>query len=279
MKKITNNNLDLTNYINWLKDRNRSSQTIYVYCEVLKLFTQNYSVNTDNLRNFLKNNITKYQPNTLKVFRQALSSYAKFAKIEIDWDRITGIIPKSMRKFFNTLTVKDLELLKQVRFERNKKTHQRNNLIFDFLFYSGLRVSELVDIRHSNWKDKSLRVHGKGNKIRSVFLPPFLIGHFIPNSRDYLFTNQERQQLTPLVVRQIIQQRVKKAGIDKNITPHSFRRSFATWLHNNGAKLITIQQLLGHESITTTEKYIQSDFDTLYEDYSKLWKNTENYAD
>jgi site-specific recombinase XerD len=133
-----------------------------------------------------------------------------------------------------------------------------------------------VNIRHSDWQGKSLRVHGKGNKIRTVFLPPFLVSKFNVNSTDYLFTNHRKKPLSSLVIRQIIQQRVKKSGIEKNITPHSFRRSFATHLHNNKAQLTTIQMLLGHESINTTERYIQPDFDYLFQDYSKIWKSNPN---
>jgi integrase/recombinase XerD len=170
--------------------------------------------------------------------------------------------------------VEDLESLKNIRSEKSKTTHQRNNLIFDFLFFSGLRVSELVNIKHSDWdtKSESLRVHGKGNKVRYIFLPPWLIKHFRSNSNAYLFTNLKQERLYPLVIRQIIQKRIKKVGFNKNITPHSFRRSFATWMHRKGSKLTTIQFLLGHESITTTEKYIQTDRDEVYKDYSKLWE-------
>jgi integrase/recombinase XerD len=100
-------------------------------------------------------------------------------------------------------------------------------------------------------------------------LPPFLFRKFNLTS-DYFFTNAKGNPLTPLVVRQIIQQRIKKAGIDKPITPHSFRRSFATLLHNKEVQLTTIQRLLGHESIQTTEKYIHNDFDYIYQDYSKI---------
>lgn len=261
-------------YLEWLKDRNRASDTIKVYCQALELFLANNQLNTQSIRNFLKSNITKYQPNSLKVFRQALSSYAKFQKIEIEWEWIKGIIPKTMRRLFDTLTISELEQLKSTKTERNKQTHQRNNLIFDFLFYTGIRVSELVNIKHSDWEAKTecLKVHGKGNKVRYIFLPPQLIEHFKANSQGYLFTNLKQEPLYPLVIRQIIQQRLKASGIKKHITPHSFRRSFATLLHSKGAKLITIQQLLGHDSITTTEKYIQSDYQTLYADYSKLWK-------
>lgn len=103
-----------------------------------------------------------------------------------------------------------------------------------------------------------------------------LLKESVLRSNAYLFTNLKQERLCPLVIRQIISQRIKKAGINKLITPHSFRRSFATWMHRKGSNLTTIQFLLGHESITTTEKYIQSDRDTLYADYSKLWKSETN---
>jgi len=269
MKK--RNNLD--KYGEWLEERNRSPRTIFTYCQALKQFWKNQEINTESIRSFLKSNITKYQPNSLRVFRQALSSYAKFQKIAIDWDWITGLIPKTMKRLFSTLSLEELEQLKQAKSERNKATYQRNNLIFDFLFFSGLRVSELVNIKHCDWdaKNESLKVHGKGNKVRYIFLPPWLIEHIKPNSYDYLFTNLRKQRLYPLVIRQIISQRIKKAKFNKLITPHSFRRSFATWMHRKGSNLTTIQFLLGHESITTTEKYIQTDRDTMYADYSKLW--------
>jgi len=106
-----NNNLNLTNYINWLKDRNRSPNTIKIYLQHLQQFNQ--PITTDNIRNFLKQNITKYQPNTLKLYRQSLSSYAKFQRLEIDWTRINGIIPKTARRFFSTLNQIELKQLKK----------------------------------------------------------------------------------------------------------------------------------------------------------------------
>ena len=268
------NKLDLNNYTQWLEERNKAPRTIQAYLTVLKQFWRSKEITTQTVKDFLKNNIAKYQPNSLKLVRYATSSYTKFAKLAIDWEWIKGIIPKTQRKCFATLSLEELEQLKNIKSERNKITHLRNNLIFDFLFYSGLRVSELVNIRHSDWDAKAecLKVYGKGNKMRYIFLTPWLIKHLKGNSDAYLFTNLKQEKLYPLVIRQIINQRVKKAGFNKNITPHSFRRSFATWMHRKGSNLTTIQFLLGHDSITTTEKYIQNDRDTLYADYSRLWK-------
>ena len=273
------NNLDLINYISWLGERNKAPRTVQAYLTVLKQFWNNKEITTENIRDFLKANITKYQPNSLKLVRYAIGSYSKFAKLTIDWEWIKGIIPKTQRKAFATLSLEELAQLKAIKSEKSKITHQRNNLIFDFLFFSGLRVSELVNIKHSDWnpQEETLQVHGKGNKIRYVFLPPQLTNHLKSNNPNCLFTNLRKEKLSPLVIRQIIQQRIKKAGFTKLITPHSFRRSFATWMHRKGSNLTTIQFLLGHESITTTEKYIQTDRDTLYADYSKLWKSNPNY--
>jgi integrase/recombinase XerD len=77
----------------------------------------------------------------------------------------------------------------------------------------------------------------------------------------------------------LLKERSKKADLSKNITPHTFRRSFATLLYQKGAQLMTIQKLLGHSSVQTTESYIQNDWDYLYGDYSRLWKSPhqENY--
>jgi site-specific recombinase XerD len=153
-----NNQLDLNNYTNWLEERNKAKTTVQNYLRFLKQFWLDKEISTKSIREFLKENIKKYQPNSLKLFRYAISSYAKFARIVVDWEWIKGIIPKIQRKCFATLSLEDLEKLKATKSERNKLTHQRNNLIFDFLFYSGLRVSELVNIKHSDWDAKSRKV-------------------------------------------------------------------------------------------------------------------------
>lgn len=265
--------INLTAYNEWLSEINRSKITIQTYQQRLTVFLQSKNIiNTDTIRNFLKENIDNYQPNSLKTFRQALSSYTKFTKITIDWERITGIIPKLQRKPFSILDKEEFTLLKLTKFEKNQATYQRNNLILNFLFYTGIRVSELVNIRRNDYHKEQLRIHGKGNKVRFICITPWLEKHF-DNSPEYLFVSRDNNKLKTLVIRQIIQQRLKATGIKKPITPHSFRRSFATLLNKKGCNLTTIQRLLGHENINTTAHYIHDNYETLYHDYSKIFKS------
>src|SRR6185369_1795349 len=106
--------------------------------------------------------------------------------------------------------------LKRNRFEVSNEIYQRNNLMLDFLFYTGMRASELVNVKHSdyNFQQKILTVLGKGNKIRYVFLPNFLVEKINKNSADYLFSRENNQPLSLRTIEKIIQTRVQKAGIN-----------------------------------------------------------------
>lgn len=152
--------------------------------------------------------------------------------------------------------------------------HQRNNLILDFLLYTGLRVSELVNIKYKDYQAvnyiNSLRIHGKGNKVRYICVPEFLTKYLAIKKSGYLFTNLKGKKLLTRQVQRIIRFRVAKSGINKLITPHTFRRSFATLLNKSQVRLTTIQQLLGHSDVNTTVAYIHHSYEELYEDYSKL---------
>jgi len=244
--------------------------TIRLYLNVLDKFSSEFT--TANLKDYFRSNLQKYQATSLKVQQYSLNSYIKFKKLKVEWERIARIIPKTQRKFFSTIDEEELKQLKEAQVEKNSKIHQRNNLILDFLLYSGVRINELVNIKHQDWQSNQLRVLGKGNKVRYVLLPEFLIKHFNSTKQSYLFTNQRGNPIKAEYIRWLLNARTKKAGINKRITPHTFRRSFATLLYRNGAQLLTIQQLLGHSSVQTTEKYIQNDFAYVYADYSRLWK-------
>lgn len=257
-------------YTAWLEEKNLAPTTIRSYLQTLKQVPQ--ELTTENLRSYFRENLKNYDPTSLKVQKYHLNSYIKFKKLTIEWEKLARIIPSSQRKFFDTITEEELTQLKQAKIEKNPAIHQRNNLILDFLFYSGVRINELVNLKHSDWQGNQLKVHGKGNKVRFILLPDFLITLFDPAQNNYLFLNQRGNPIKAEYLRWIIKQRTKLAGIKKKITPHTFRRSFATLLYQRKAGLMTIQKLLGHSSITTTETYIQNDRAYLYADYSKLWK-------
>jgi len=262
----------LVRYGNYLKRRDLSHNTINNYLQAVRLFgDQNFT--TANLRSHIKDCLPKYQPSSLYNKVKVLTIYTRYQKIKIKWEKLLKLIPKSQPKLFPTLTALELEKLKNTRFEESDWVYQRNNLIIDFFFYTGLRVSELVNIKLSDWINNSLQVLGKGNKIRYVFLPEFLIAKLTnPYSQEYLFTNKYGRKLSRVLINQIIQARAKKVNINKVVSPHTFRRSFATILNNRGCKLTTIQKLLGHSRLETTANYIHNDYDTLYTDYSKIWQ-------
>jgi integrase/recombinase XerD len=260
-------------YLNWLKDKNLSPNSIRLYMDILGRFP--VKITTNNLREYFLARVKNYEPISLKTTKYALNSYIKFKKLNIDWERISRIIPSSQRKLFPIIDEKELAQLKAAKIEKSQKIHERNNLMLDFLFYSGVRISELVNIKHQDWRGKQLRIHGKGNKVRYILLPPFLIGYFRPYADDYLFTSRPGQPVKTEYIRWLLKVRTEEANIRKRITPHTFRRSFATLLYNRQAKITTIQRLLGHASIHTTETYIHNDFDYFYQDFSRLWRQPE----
>ena len=265
---------ELQKYLNHLKNRNLSPNTLANYPIAIRQFKLKYT--TSNLLTHTKQLLKKYEIASIQSKLAALKSYSKFQKAKANWERIIQLVPKIQKKFFTTLTEEELNQLKAVRTETNEKVWQRNNLILDFLFYTGIRVSELLNLKHSDWDNNHLKILGKGNKVRYVFLPPNLVKVINPYSHDYLFTTERDHKLPREWIYQIIRARTEQAGIKKRITPHTFRRSFATLLNGKGTRLTTIQKLLGHAHITTTANYIHNDYETLYQDYSRLWKEPTN---
>ena len=166
---------------------------------------------------------------------------------------------------------------------------QRNKTIIEVLYGTGIRVSELIELKLSNifFKENILKVTGKGNKERFVPLGKIAIIEIKKylNNRDklkinskfsdILFLNRYGRQLTRSMIFKVINDSSKNAEIDKKISPHTLRHSYATHLLKNGADLRTIQLILGHESITTTEIYTHLDTFHL-EDVLKKYHPREN---
>ncbi|WP_179337767.1 site-specific tyrosine recombinase/integron integrase [Winogradskyella ludwigii] len=185
--------------------------------------------------------------------------------------------PRIGRKLPDTLSLSDIDdLINSIdlNYQYNGvNLGERNRSIIETLYSCGLRVSELIDLKISDlfFEEGFIKVTGKGDKQRFVPIGPttqkfiniwIAIRNHIdvkPNSKDILFLNYKGSQLTRAMIFTIIKKLVEKTGLHKNVSPHTFRHSFATHLLENGADLRAIQMMLGHESITTTEIYMHVD--------------------
>jgi integrase/recombinase XerD len=190
-------------------------------------------------------------------------------------DNPTSLVetPKIGRKLPDTLSLVEIDsILKQI--DLSTPLGERNRAILETLYSCGIRVTELVTLKISDlfFEEGFIRVIGKGNKQRFVPInsetEKFIViyKNHIRNHisikkgfEDTLFLNRRGKNLTRNMIFMIIKDLVSKAGIHKSVSPHTFRHSFATHLLENGADLRSIQQMLGHESITTTEIYMHVD--------------------
>ncbi len=181
--------------------------------------------------------------------------------------------PKVGRKLPDTLSLKEINKLIGA-IDLSKDEGERNRAMLETLYGCGLRVSELVNLQISDlyFEEDFIKVTGKGDKQR--FVPISKINKKYINiyknekrvhlniqkgHEDFLFLNRRGKQLTRAMVFTIIKQLAEKIELNKTISPHTFRHSFASHLLGNGADLRAIQQMLGHESITTTEIYLHLD--------------------
>lgn len=178
-------------------------------------------------------------------------------------------MPKLARKLPDVLSVEETVAIIEAC-DLSKPEGTRNRAILETLYSCGLRVSELLELKISNIHvhDQLLRVIGKGDKERFVPIGEHAmvwINHYLehmrnhlkvhPDFEDYLFLNRRGKKLTRMMILLIIQNNCKKTGIEKQVSPHTFRHSFATHLVEAGADLRAVQEMLGHSSITTTEIY------------------------
>jgi integrase/recombinase XerD len=181
--------------------------------------------------------------------------------------------PKLGRKLPTVLSLSEIERLLDCIDLSHAQGH-RNRAIIETLYGSGLRVSELVDLKISDlyFDENMMLINGKGDKQRLVPLGAFakkfiqlyiddvrILNKISNEDRDTLFLNRNGKKLTRAMIFTIVRQLGQMVGIEKKISPHTFRHSFATHLLENGADLRTIQTLMGHESITTTEVYMHLD--------------------
>ena len=187
--------------------------------------------------------------------------------------------PKIGMKLPDTLSIKEIDRL-IAAIDLSKAEGERNRAILEMLYSCGLRVTELITLKLSNvsFVEGFIKVVGKGNKERlapigntslkylNIYINEIRNHQKIQKGHeDIIFLNRRGKQLTRVMIFTIIKKLAEKIGLKKNISPHTFRHSFATHLIQGGADLRAVQEMLGHESITTTEIYTHIDKEYLRE--------------
>lgn len=274
------------NFKNYLKlERGLSDNSIKSYDFDLILFKKFLDLNkikdtplnckSETIKNYLYKNLSNKKSRSQARSISALKSFFNYLVFEglIKDSPISNIeAPKLERKLPEVLTEGEInQLIKSV--DLNHVFGQRNKTIIEVLYGTGIRVSELVNLKLSNifFKESILKVNGKGDKERFVPLGKIAsteIKTYInirdrmkidSKNTDILFINRYGRKLTRSMIFKIITDASRSIGLEKKISPHTLRHSFATHLLKNGADLRTIQLILGHESITTTEIYTHLD--------------------
>tara|TARA_R110001599_G_scaffold107695_2_gene270408 strand:- start:3224 stop:4162 length:939 start_codon:yes stop_codon:yes gene_type:complete len=277
------------NYLKLERSLSENSVEAYVHDAVkLKQFLEisNLDISAQQVRaNHLQNFIEYINELGMSAHSQAriisgLKSFYKFMMYEgeIDVDP-TALLeaPKLGRKLPDTLDIHEIDKI-LAAIDHSKAEGMRNRAMLETLYSSGLRVTELISLKISNihFEIGFLRILGKGNKERLVPIGREALKHINmyreevrvhldvkPGHESFLFLNRNGKQLSRQMVFIVIKDLVVKVGLHKTVSPHTFRHSFATHLIEGGADLRAVQEMLGHESITTTEIYTHLDRDYL----------------
>ena len=258
---------------------------------------ENYTFDIDRLCSFLEHNAIEISP--IKISEETLQQFIYHIAKEVNPRSQSRIIsglksffsylifedyrqdnplelieaPRIGRKLPDTLSLAEIDAL-IAAIDLSSDSGERNRTIIETLYSCGLRVSELVSLKVSDlfFDEGFIKITGKGNKQRFVPISPLtqkyieLYRNTVRNQmsiqkgfEDTLFLNRRGKQLTRAMIFTIIKDLAVKINLNKNISPHTLRHSFASHLLENGADLRSIQLMLGHESITTTEIYVHLD--------------------
>lgn len=271
-KSLSNNSVDA-----YLGDLDK----LYQYIEITCLNKSPVQLSYNELRSFI-HWIADLGMSPVSQARiiSGIKSFYKYLLLEEEIKVDPSILlesPKTGRKLPDTLSISEIDEL-ILAIDLSKKEGARNKAILETLYSCGLRVSELVNLRLTDLHFESglVKVKGKGNKERLVPIGGKAIKEINlyvdnnrrslsikPNNEDFVFLNRRGVKLTRVMIFTIIKQLCLMSGITKKVSPHTFRHSFATHLLEGGADLRAIQEMLGHESISTTEIYTHLDRDFL----------------
>ena len=281
---MSTRNEKINDFENFLRfERNFSENTLDAYLRDIKKLrdyaefdlenTGPFEITYENIQEYLfQLSKKKFSERSQARWISSIKSFFKYlVEDEFRTDNPTTLLegPKLGLYLPDTLSFEDVNRIIAV-IKNDTDLGRRNHCMVEVLYGCGLRVSELIDLKISNinFKESYLKVEGKGDKSRFVPMASFtskLIKDYIRDIRskykinkkceDILFLNSRGSAMSRVIVFIIIKELTEKAGINKKISPHTFRHSFATHLLQNGADLRYIQEMLGHSSITTTEIY------------------------
>lgn len=261
------------------QERRYSKKTVEAYQEDLKTYYLFLSekkisyqkITNDEIRRFLKYlNSKKYSKNTISRLLSTLRHYYNYLITQkIVFKNPFKVIrnPKKDKRMPNFLQYDELEKIIN-SIELTDEFNIRNRLIIELLYATGLRVSELSNLKIAdfNFKTKEIRVIGKGSKERIVFFGEYANEVLLlylkearpklsKQSNEYLLLNKNGTKLSTRGIELVIEKVIKELSIKHHISPHTLRHTFATDLLNNGADLKSVQELLGHSSLSTTQIY------------------------
>ncbi len=274
-------------YLDYLRiERGLATNTIAGYSKDLELLSiwikenagskSPLKLTTNTIQGFLYDRSKKVKASTLNRCLASLRgffAYLHFSKLREDNPMELIDSPKTSRSLPDVLSLEEIDAI-MGEIDLSNPQGERNRSMLELLYGCGLRVSELINLRISDlfFEEGFIRVEGKGSKQRLIPIAPITMKYvniyrkevrthqvIAPQATDILFLNRRGKALTRNMVFLIIKDLAEKAGIKKNVSPHTFRHSFATHLLENGADLSAIQHMLGHENITTTEIYTHLD--------------------
>lgn len=258
---------------------------ITIFKEYLSSLKINYlKVDKDIIREYLKVlGNSNYKSSSINRILSSLKNYYEYLEYKhlIEYNPLKDLNrPKKEKRLPNFINNNDYEEIIKKSLERTDFIGRRNTLLLELLYSSGIRISEALNIKIKdiNMGDKSIRILGKGSKMRIVYFgeyaKEYLEEYFkVRNSSlEYLFLNKNNTLLTRRGAEYIISNLVKTSLLKKKVTPHTFRHSYATEMLNNGADIRSVQELLGHSSLSTTGIYTHVTNEVVRREYLKAFK-------
>lgn len=258
---------------------------ITIFKEYLSSLKINYlKVDKDIIREYLKVlGNSNYKSSSINRILSSLKNYYDYLEYKhlIEYNPLKDLNrPKKEKRLPNFINNNDYEEIIKKSLERTDFIGRRNTLLLELLYSSGIRISEAINIKIKdiNISDKSIRILGKGSKMRIVYFGEYAKEYLeeylkVRNSSlEYLFLNKNNTPLTRRGAEYIVSNLVKTSLLKKKVTPHTFRHSYATEMLNNGADIRSVQELLGHSSLSTTGIYTHVTNEVVRREYLKAFK-------